>query len=137
MMNQTLTKAPDVFGWNATLFTSAPTNIEKANLLARMFRNTNAQASPDPANPIWKPAHVLPVGDEITGREVVKHVAGVLGVSLSKAEEDLLTYYTNQEAQWDGQYKPVNYDNRVESHQRRKGLGLYYILALHPNFQLK
>lgn len=136
-MQMAITRAPSVFWWDPSTWTSPPTNIEKANFYARILRDTSAQRGEDPDNPIWEPAFALPVGDEVTARDVVKYVANRMGVALSKSEEDQLVYYMLHEVNGDEEYVPFTYDNRLEYDQRRKGLGVYYILGMHPEFQMK
>ncbi len=84
----------------------------------------------------WQYQELLPKG-EVFSREIILHVANKMGVSMNETRIAQLKYYMDQVYQWDWSIDRQLYDNTLEDHQQRKGVGLYFTLALTTEFQFK
>lgn len=81
----------------------------------------------------WTPAEILPEG-EVFSREVILFVAEKLGVTVNTNQLEALRYYMDYEVNYSGGYDRRLYDNILPLHQERKGLGLYMLLGMTPDF---
>jgi hypothetical protein len=84
----------------------------------------------------WAPAEILPEGEAFS-REVILYAADKLDVNLNSNQVEQLRFYMDYEL--DNTWEPVRrlYDNILPSHQERKGLGIYMLLGMSPEFVTK
>ena len=69
--------------------------------------------------------------------EVVTFAAKKLGVALTKDQRAQLLYFLNNRRGYNGEITNDPYDNTSADHRRDRGLRLYFILGLSPDFQTK
>ncbi len=134
LMGMQVNYAPSVFWYNSYSWVSSSVLLDKANFIAQVMDDNTAQALP---NPDWTPALVLPTGS-VSARGLQDFIAARLGIdSLNDAQKSALDgYVTTLYQNYNNSYTPFSYDNTKSDHQRRKGLGLYYLLFLTSTFQL-
>lgn len=84
----------------------------------------------------WTAQAVLPRG-EIYSRDIILHVARALDVSLNEDQISQLKYYMDYRVNYENEHERALYDNLLPSHHTRKGLGLYMLLGMTPDFILK
>jgi len=130
-MGMSLTDAPSPAWYPERRWSTLPQLTSVANLYASLLGNTELQTEKE-----WSAAQALPKG-EIFATEVVEYVAKKLGIPLSANQTEQLKYYMNYTVNWEGEQERELYDNLLEEHQRRKGLGLYSLLGLSAPFLMK
>jgi len=125
--------SPSVFWFSQEGWISPSVLLEKQNLLAYLFEDHTSQQQTSPA---WAPSAVLPSG-AASEEELIDYVAARMGVDLNLNQKAALLDYMKKEKQYDNTFSNFTYNNTNALHQREKGLGLYYILASSPQFNLK
>ena len=125
-------------GGTLKLGPSPSVNLATANFFARLFSDTTAQKR-DAANPSddWLPEHVCPVGASVSPQQTINFVAAKLGVQIPSSFNSQLVFYMNNFINSRFEYVEIPYDSLDSSLVRRKCLGLYYILAMFPDFLSK
>lgn len=128
-----LNQAPSVFWYPQDSWIGASVALEKANYLAQILGDSTSQRKPEPD---WLPSKILPVG-AISATQLIDSAQTRLGiVNLSTQALSNLDGYLKTKRQWNGTYASFTYDNTRSSHQREKGLGIYYLLLMSAPFQL-
>ncbi len=125
---------PSVFWFNPQGWTSPSVILERANFVGYLLSDTTSQSQTSPA---WTPAKILPSG-AATMSQVIDHAAATLGIDPVSTDVKLvLQNYMSKSLQYNGVYSPMTYNNTNATHQRMKGMGVYYELIGSPLFQLK
>jgi uncharacterized protein (DUF1800 family) len=130
-MGYATTNPPTVFFFPEATWTSAPTLIDTSNYVANLLADTTTIARLTS----WSADKTLPVGEK-TAIEVTRHVADRLGVTLGGDQLDQIAYYMNNTFAGTTATRRL-YDNTILAHRTGKGLPLYQILAMMPEFVLK
>lgn len=123
--------APSVFWYPQDTWNSSSAILEKANLLASMYDDSNAHTAGG-----WSTSKVFPSG-AISVDGLVEFVRSRLNLGeLNVNQLAVLKDYLSRTRQYNGSYSNTTYDNTNSTHQLRKGLGLYYLLIMSTEFQL-
>jgi uncharacterized protein (DUF1800 family) len=131
-MGMQVNLAPSVFWYNQNSWLSASIVLEKANWVTALLNDNTAQQAADPD---WTPALTLPSGSA-TPAQLIEHVGSRLGIALTGTQRSSIESFLAQTRQYNGSYTPLSYDNTNATHQRQKGIGVYYLFFLLPAFQL-
>jgi uncharacterized protein (DUF1800 family) len=125
---------PTVNGWPlGTLWYSPASMVNRTNLA---WYTVIADAGRQNAAGM-NVANILPPPGQRTPQAVVDAVSGVMGVDLAASEEQVLVDYLNTVRQANGTVVPSPFDGNSQAQLDERVRGLVYILAQHPNFQVK
>lgn len=132
-MGMPINLAPSVFWFDANSWTSPAILMARANFVANILGDTSSHAL---ASPAWSISSSLPSGTA-SADAVIDYVSARLGVPINENLRASLKNYVNTAKEYDGKLTSITYVNTDLTLQKQKGGGLYYILALSPQFQLK
>lgn len=134
-MGMQFNMAPSVFWYNQSSWIGATSQIERANYIAQVLDDSSAQSFPAQK---WTPAKILPLGSNISNSELINFVSSRVGLtSINQNQLSTFNDYLSRSRQYDGSYTQFIYDNSNPVHQRQKGLGVYYLDFLTPEFELR
>ena len=123
--------APSVFWYNPDAWSSSSIILEKANIFASILDDNNSQNAAS-----WSAAKALPVG-VVTKDQLIDFVQAKVGLTnLSAEQRQAIVSYLSMELQYNGVYQPFTYNNLNPTHQATKGLGVYYLMFISPEFNL-
>lgn len=122
---------PSVFWYNPDTWSSSSIGLEKANYLAEILSDSTAHNGAS-----WSASKVLPQG-AVTKDELVSFAQSKVGLTtLNDAQKQSINGYLSVQLQYDNTYTPFTYNNLNPEHQKTKGLGVYYLMFLTPEFNL-
>ncbi len=133
-MGMQFNMSPSVFWYSQAGWLSPASQLERANFVAQILDDSTALAGVSPA---WSAARVLPVG-AATKAELINYISDKIGVrNVNSSQRATLNDYLSKKKEWNNTYSSFTYDNTNAAHQKLKGLGVYYLQFLTPEFQLR
>lgn len=122
---------PSVFWYNPNTWSSSSIALEKANWVAYILDDNSAQNAAG-----WTPQKILPVGT-VTNTQLIDSVKAKVGLTtLTSAQTQSMVSYLSNQLQYNSQYTPFTYDNNNATHRATKGLGMFYMMFITPEFNL-
>lgn len=126
MVNQ----SPSVFWYNSDSWSSPSIVLEKANFVAEILSDATSLNAVG-----WTPAKILPSG-VITNDQLIDSIQNKVGLSLNNNQRQNIISYLSTQLQYNGVYQSFQYNNTNPEHQKTKGLGVFYLLFMTPEFNL-
>ncbi len=131
LMGMEVNMAPSVFWYNPKVWVSASVGVEKGNYLSGIMDDSTYHAQGG-----WSAAKIMPTA-KLTKAEFVDNLINRVGLSeLSQKRLDSIISYLSLKRNSDGTFQAYTFDNQNPAHQRFKGMGVYYLLFLTPEFNL-
>lgn len=128
-MGMSLTSSPTVFWFPDSTWTSAPVKLEAINFLSQVLEDDYLEKG-------WVPTDILPSGTP-QASAVIALAANTLGVTVNAEQSDQITAFLNRRRNGDSNYSDDPYDQSISTHQRERGLGVYQILGMSIDYQMK
>lgn len=144
-MGYSTTDPPTVFFYPDKTWTSPSTIIETGDYYQSIIEDTSSQGR----HPKWGlvanyfdgtstydmytiPSEVLPTGT-VYSPDIVRHIAGKMGVTLNQSQFNQFQQFLDNTYNA-GVISPDLYDNRIYWDRRYRGLQLYALMAMLPDF---
>lgn len=122
---------PSVFWYNPNTWSSSSVALEKANFISSIIDDDGALNAAG-----WTPQKILPTGS-VNTTQLITFVQSKVGLTtLNNAQVQSMISYLTQQLQYNNTYTPFTYNNNNATHRATKGMGMYYIMFLTPEFNL-
>ena len=130
-MGLIVNQSPSVFWYNPDTWSSSSIGLEKANFIAEVLSDNTSLSKAS-----WTPAKILPTG-AISNDQLIDSVQSRIGLSgLNANQRQSIISYLSTQLQYNGVYTSFQYNNTNPEHQKTKGLGVFYLIFMTPEFNL-